>query len=51
MSWARCIGIGLALGIVIGVVLRSYALGLLIGVLFGGAMRLVQQRRARGEQN
>ena len=44
-------GIGIALGIVFGVALHNYPLGLLLGVGFGAAMRLVQQRRARGEQN
>ena len=50
-SWARCIGIGLALGIVFGVVLHSYLIGIALGLGTGAAMRLVQQRRARGEQN
>lgn len=50
-SWPRCIGIGLALGIVIGVALHNYPLGIIIGVGFGAVLRLVQQRRARGEEN
>jgi hypothetical protein len=50
-SWTRSIVIGLALGIVLGIVLHNYWLGLFIGVLSGAGMRLVQQRRARGEQN
>ena len=51
MSWARCIGLGLALGIVVGVALHNYALGIIIGVGFGVALCLVQKRRARGEEN
>jgi hypothetical protein len=51
MSWARCIGIGLALGIAVGVALHSYPLGIVIGVGFGAALCLVQKRRARGEEN
>ena len=47
MSWAQCMGIGL----VFGVALQNYPLGLGIGVLAGAAIRLVQQRRARGEEN
>jgi hypothetical protein len=50
-SWARCTGIGLALGVVLGAVLHNYAMGIALGILFGAAMRLVQQRRARGEHN
>jgi galactitol-specific phosphotransferase system IIC component len=50
-SWARCIGIGLVLGVVIGVALHSYTLGIIIGVGFGAALCLVSKRRERGEQN
>jgi hypothetical protein len=50
-GWARCIAIGLTLGIVVGVALHSYVLGIAIGVGFGAALCLVQKRRARGEQN
>jgi len=50
-SWARCIGIGLAVGIVFGVALHSYALGIVIGVGFGAGLCLVSKRRERGEQN
>jgi len=51
MSWARCIGIGLALGIVLGVAIRGYALALVIAVLSGAAMGFVQKRRDCVEQN
>jgi F0F1-type ATP synthase assembly protein I len=50
-GWSRCIGIGAALGIVLGVALHSYALGFIIGIGFGAGLCLVQKRRDRGEQN
>jgi hypothetical protein len=42
---AKCIGIGLALGIVFGVALHSYGLGILIGLALGGLICLAQRRR------
>jgi hypothetical protein len=47
MHTAKCIGIGLALGIVCGVVLHSYALGIIIGVAVGVVLCLVWRRRQR----
>jgi hypothetical protein len=48
MDTAKCIGIGLALGIVFGVALHSYGLGILIGLAIGGLICLVQRRRRGG---
>jgi hypothetical protein len=42
---------GIGLGLAFGVALQNFALGLGIGVLADAAMRLVPQRRARGEEN
>jgi hypothetical protein len=42
---AKCIGIGLALGLVVGVALHSYGLGIIIGVVIGALIWLVQNRR------
>jgi len=50
-DWARCIGIGLAIGIVVGIALHSYLLGIVFGVLTGAGICLVSKRRERGEQN
>jgi hypothetical protein len=50
-TWSRCIGLGLAAGIVSGIALRGYLLGIVIGVLFGAGLCLVAKRRERGEQN
>jgi len=47
MHTARCIGIGLALGIVSGVVLHSYALGIIIGVAVGLLICFVWRPRQR----
>jgi predicted small secreted protein len=35
MKLALCVGIGLAAGIIVGIALRSYALGVLIGICVG----------------
>ena len=45
---AKCIGIGLALGLIFGVALHSYGLGILIGLAIGGGIWLVQKRRRIG---
>jgi hypothetical protein len=45
---AKCIGIGLALGLVFGVALHSYGLGIIIGVAIGGLICLFQRRRRSG---
>jgi hypothetical protein len=46
---AKCIGIGLALGLIFGVALHSYGLGILIGLAIGGGLCLIQRRRRGGE--
>ncbi len=43
-----CIGIGLALGIVFGVALHSYAFGILIGIVISAGLCLVRARRQGG---
>ena len=45
---AKCIGIGLALGLIFGVALHSYGLGILIGLAIGGGLCLIQRRRQGG---
>jgi len=45
---AKCIGIGLALGLIFGVALHSYGLGILIGVAIGLGICAVQRRRQGG---
>jgi hypothetical protein len=45
---SKCIGIGLALGLIVGVATHSYGLGILIGLAIGGGIWLVQQRRQGG---
>lgn len=42
---AKCIGIGLALGIVFGLALHSYGLGIIIGLVIGLLIYLFQNRR------
>jgi hypothetical protein len=42
---SKCIGIGLALGLIFGVATHSYGLGILIGLAIGGGIWLVQERR------
>ncbi len=42
---AKCIGIGLVLGIVFGVALHSYALGIVIGIAAGVLLCFVWRRR------
>jgi hypothetical protein len=42
---AKCIGIGLALGLIFGVALHSYGLGVIIGVAIGALICLIQRRR------
>jgi len=42
---SKCIGIGLAFGLIIGVALKSYGLGILVGTAIGGLICFVQQRR------
>jgi hypothetical protein len=44
MDKAKCIGIGLALGLVFGLALHSYGLGIIIGVAIGGLICLVRNR-------
>jgi hypothetical protein len=44
VSTAKCVGIGLALGIVFGVTLQSYALGIAIGVAFGLSLCFLRRR-------
>jgi hypothetical protein len=48
MDTAKCIGIGLALGLVFGVALHSYGLGIIIGVAIGALICLFQRRRQGG---
>jgi hypothetical protein len=48
MDSAKCIGIGLALGIMFGVALHSYGLGILIGLTIGALICFVQARRRSG---
>ena len=48
MSKSKCIGIGLSFGLIVGVALRSYGLGILIGGVIGGLIWFVQQRRQSG---
>jgi hypothetical protein len=45
---SKCIGIGLALGLIFGVALHSYGLGMLIGLAIGGGLCLMQRRRQGG---
>ena len=45
---SKCIGIGLALGLIFGVALHSYGLGILIGLAIGGLICVVQRRRSGG---
>jgi hypothetical protein len=45
---AKCIGIGLALGLVFGVALHSYGLGIIIGVAIGLGICFVRAKRAGG---
>jgi hypothetical protein len=45
LNKSKCIGIGLALGLIFGVALHSYGLGILIGLGIGGLICLVQKRR------
>jgi hypothetical protein len=47
MTMARCIGLGVALGIVFGVALHNYALGHVIGIAAGVLICLVRRRRER----
>jgi hypothetical protein len=47
LDTAKCIGIGLALGIVLGVAVSSYALGIVIGLVAGALPCVVQRRRQR----
>ena len=42
---AKCIGVGLALGIVFGVALHSYVFGIVIGVAVGLLLCFVWRRR------
>lgn len=46
MDTAKCIGIGLTLGLIVGVALGSYGLGILIGLAIGGIIRLIQKAKA-----
>ena len=48
MDSKTCIGIGVALGIVFGVTLHSYALGILVGIVIGAGLCLVRARRQGG---
>ena len=48
MDKAKCIGIGLALGLIFGVALHSYGFGILIGLAIGGGIYLIQRRRQSG---
>ena len=45
---SKCIGIGLALGLIFGVATHSYGFGILIGLAIGGGIWFVQQRRQGG---
>ena len=47
MNTATCIGVGLALGIVSGVALHSYVLGIVIGVAAGLLLCFIWRRRRR----
>jgi len=47
LDTAKCIGIGLAFGLILGVALHSYGLGILIGLAIGGLICLIQRRRGR----
>jgi hypothetical protein len=44
VSTAKCVGIGVALGIVFGIALQSYALGIAIGVAFGLSLCFLRRR-------
>ena len=48
MTKAKCIGIGLALGLIFGVALHSYGLGILIGIAIGLGIYAVRRRRQSG---
>jgi hypothetical protein len=49
MDPAKCIAVGFAGGILLGIALRSYALGILIGVAIGALVCFFQRRsRSRG---
>ena len=48
MDKTKCIGIGLAFGLIIGAATHSYGLGILIGLAIGGGIYFVQKRRRSG---
>ena len=48
MTKAKCIGIGLALGLIFGVALHSYGLGILMGIAVGLGIYALQRRRQSG---
>ena len=48
MDKSKCIGIGLALGIVFGVAFHSCGLGIGIGIAIGLGIWFVQRRRGGG---
>jgi hypothetical protein len=50
LSKSKCIGIGLAFGLIVGAASRNYGLGILIGGAIGGLIWFVQQRRQSGGQ-
>ncbi len=47
---SKCIGIGLALGLIFGAATHSYGFGILIGLAIGGGICLVQKRRQGGDE-
>ena len=46
---SKCIGIGLAFGLIVGAATHSYGLGILIGLAIGGGICLIQKRRGRAD--
>jgi hypothetical protein len=48
LNAGRFVGLGLLVGIVIGVAIHNYALGIVIGVGIGGGAALLADRRDRG---